>query len=530
MKSKVGKIIKLTLKMDTLHNFLTCIERESGPRRSAYIHNMYFHIFEANLQDTLGTRVIADQIKGLEAQGEDMLFWKAKLVKLDYVPNKLANLASQTNHLNNAPDAEMYKKLCVIVSNPQLFMIKSGLREAVLVLIEYHKNTFLKQGFNVQELRQIMEGQEVTQAYVEESSESSDEEEIVDCELLSSESSEYEEYPRRKRQISDDESSEYEEYETEEEYEEYETEDEDFRRLKEEKVNDYIKNLDLDRFLNAFGEFDYTDPITMKLVAPEANYRALVAASVNDLVTLRSLNMIYSYCCDHIADDRNIEDEWCKFMRYSGLPLSFTIETFMLNNPLNIHAIVKSRNLLDFICINLGPSNEGPVVKVFDDYLAYCYDECGATEPEVLPEFKGLVHDVDRMLYWMSDRGIGVNVRDHNGETLLMHAVRWRQDEAVIRLLQLGADTNIQNSYGKTVLHMTSGNRHQNVWSYVPLLIQHGANVNIRSNSGQAPMYYAIRRDAYTTVKALREHCEFNIFANWRMLPKLSTKMIQCLW
>ncbi len=85
------------------------------------------------------------------------------------------------------------------------------------------------------------------------------------------------------------------------------------------------------------------------------------------------------------------------------------------------------------------------------------------------------------------DRGAKINVLDKEGNTLLHRAQSWGTMKL---LLQKGLDPNAVNMRGKTALHMICGKKYAHIAS-VKLLIQNGANLDIRDENGQTPLQYA---------------------------------------
>lgn len=161
------------------------------------------------------------------------------------------------------------------------------------------------------------------------------------------------------------------------------------------------------------------------------------------------------------------------------------------------------------------------------EYELDSYDESETSETEYSYEYDQLLPYKEIVkpenaheLKMMVQTGC-INHWDEFGETLIMNAVRWRQDEAVIYLVKMGADLNIQNRAGKTVLHMTCGKLHKDRWSYIPFLLEHGANPEIRCNTGKTPMLYAIQNRSSSTMKALKDTCGFPWFYHRRLINQL---------
>ena len=67
-------------------------------------------------------------------------------------------------------------------------------------------------------------------------------------------------------------------------------------------------------------------------------------------------------------------------------------------------------------------------------------------------------------------------------------------------LLQKGADVNLQNGGGRTVLHQASRNGHKEI---VEILFKGGADVNIQDNSGETALFEASRRGYKEIIEVL---------------------------
>lgn len=104
--------------------------------------------------------------------------------------------------------------------------------------------------------------------------------------------------------------------------------------------------------------------------------------------------------------------------------------------------------------------------------------------------YKYLVHNIDVLIAEIKDSS-KLDELDEKGETLLMEAVRWRQDDALLYLAHLGADPNIKNPAGKTAMHMTCGKLHKRKWSYLPVLVGLGGNLETTTNRNKNVKEYA---------------------------------------
>jgi ankyrin repeat protein len=108
--------------------------------------------------------------------------------------------------------------------------------------------------------------------------------------------------------------------------------------------------------------------------------------------------------------------------------------------------------------------------------------------PNRISSIDGVAHqprsswEVERLV---EEAGIRLNARGCRGRTALMLAT-WRDHEAVVeRLLALGADVGLRDSFGQTAVHWACmGNRTSNL----ALLLDSEAPINARSTSGKARM------------------------------------------
>lgn len=82
------------------------------------------------------------------------------------------------------------------------------------------------------------------------------------------------------------------------------------------------------------------------------------------------------------------------------------------------------------------------------------------------------------------------NVRDEEeGETALFWAVRERRGILIIQLLERGADVTIKDNTGETVLHEAANNDADTARR----LIERGADINAASKDGTTPLIAAVK-------------------------------------
>lgn len=98
------------------------------------------------------------------------------------------------------------------------------------------------------------------------------------------------------------------------------------------------------------------------------------------------------------------------------------------------------------------------------------------------------------------DKGVDVNHRDNNGNTvLLLHTDRHCNKGVVKELIRAGADVNAKNKDGNTALHFALKNGNIDT---ARLLIKKGADYQAVNNKGESPMELAVER-GYETVLEL---------------------------
>ena len=95
--------------------------------------------------------------------------------------------------------------------------------------------------------------------------------------------------------------------------------------------------------------------------------------------------------------------------------------------------------------------------------------------------------DADVLKQWL-DQGLPVNLRNHNGDTLLMLASYHEHPKATQVLLERGADAQILNERGQSPL---SGAAFKGNVEITQLLLSHGAQVDVHGEDGRTPLMFA---------------------------------------
>jgi hypothetical protein len=96
---------------------------------------------------------------------------------------------------------------------------------------------------------------------------------------------------------------------------------------------------------------------------------------------------------------------------------------------------------------------------------------------------------------------------DHTGHTLLMYAVRGRNEAIVQKLLSLGVDANVVDSDGRTALMIAVKNRpwdrENRLLDVIKVLLNHGAQVNLRGKKVENATVRAIKQDDIPALELL---------------------------
>jgi ankyrin repeat protein len=105
-----------------------------------------------------------------------------------------------------------------------------------------------------------------------------------------------------------------------------------------------------------------------------------------------------------------------------------------------------------------------------------------------------------------------VNALDNNSSTPLHLAISdvhfWDVEEAVGLLLERGANINLRNGQGQTALHKASLRCHTDI---IGIILNHGADVDAQDNDGSTPLHLTISQGSMSSeplevIKLLLEH------------------------
>jgi ankyrin repeat protein len=96
----------------------------------------------------------------------------------------------------------------------------------------------------------------------------------------------------------------------------------------------------------------------------------------------------------------------------------------------------------------------------------------------------------DKIVKFLSDSNIDINLQDEHGKTSLMRAIYYGElhSDIALMLLDLGAEVNLKDSDGRTALMIAARNGSTKI---VKALLARGAEVNAKDNVGQSALTWA---------------------------------------
>lgn len=108
--------------------------------------------------------------------------------------------------------------------------------------------------------------------------------------------------------------------------------------------------------------------------------------------------------------------------------------------------------------------------------------------------------DWDQLNTVLKRGDMDINSTQADGATALAWAVYWDNEDAVVRLIDAGADPNIANAYGVTPLHLATKNRNPDI---TEKLLKGEADPNIALWSGETPVMTAAKTGVNEVVSRL---------------------------
>jgi ankyrin repeat protein len=122
------------------------------------------------------------------------------------------------------------------------------------------------------------------------------------------------------------------------------------------------------------------------------------------------------------------------------------------------------------------------------------------------------------MTSFLLQKGVDITIRDSSGMTALHQAVNWKRAHIVRLLLrhpQSHLIINTQDHDGRTALHAAATHYDHIMDTAIPeLLLSNGADVSIRTKSGQTALHYASAHGRYPFVQMLLEKASDRGIAN----------------
>jgi hypothetical protein len=118
--------------------------------------------------------------------------------------------------------------------------------------------------------------------------------------------------------------------------------------------------------------------------------------------------------------------------------------------------------------------------------------------------FKYIINPNDcNVLRSLLDKISSINIQDQDGNTLLIYSIYNFNHDAVIILLQRGANPNLCNDVGVSPIHLAAT---LNDDKAVKILVQYGADINIVDKTGSTAAMYAASSDNIKTIEYLINH------------------------
>ncbi len=106
-----------------------------------------------------------------------------------------------------------------------------------------------------------------------------------------------------------------------------------------------------------------------------------------------------------------------------------------------------------------------------------------------------------KMLKFLNENcNIDIDIKDFDGNTALMFAVKSGKSEVVDYLLKNGANVNYINNFGVSPLHLAV---RKNALNLVDHLLRYGADINIEDKYNQTPLFDAIQENNAQMIRFL---------------------------
>ncbi len=107
----------------------------------------------------------------------------------------------------------------------------------------------------------------------------------------------------------------------------------------------------------------------------------------------------------------------------------------------------------------------------------------------------------------VDSKKVDLNKRDNLGWTQLEGNLAFNEYKKAEILLKYGANPNLKNKDGQTVLHFCS---ESDDTQCITLLLKYKVDVNIKDNNGRTPLYYALAKNNKKSVSLLQKNAAIN--------------------
>jgi ankyrin repeat protein len=169
----------------------------------------------------------------------------------------------------------------------------------------------------------------------------------------------------------------------------------------------------------------------------------------------------------------------------------FEIMEYVSINPQTIMNYIKSGgdvNVIngkgDTLLILAGISAEYP--KVFELLISAGADVNAVNKIGMTPVFAAIYNQLEKpdLIKLLVDAGADININDNNGLTPLILALSRNKSPAIINLLLNEEVVNQSEQNGWTPLMVASGNQNPEMTKIIPMLLNAGAEIDIRNSNG----------------------------------------------